>query len=85
MAASAASSWVEMLGESVKRTDFDGLGEVPLERLKDEVDGMRGRRSLARAKSGESAESLGWFVEEADLVGKPRNWEVRSSYWVRSL
>ncbi len=74
-----------MLGESVKRTDLEGLGELPSARRKDEEDGMRGRGSLARAKAGERVGSLGCrAAEEEDLAGKPRNWEVRSSYWVRS-
>lgn len=69
----------------MKRTDLEGFGELPPERLKDDEEGMRGRRSLARAKAGERVGSFGcWAVEEADLEGKPRNWEVRSSYWIRS-
>ncbi len=44
----------------MKRTDFEGLGESAAERLRnEEVDGFRGRGSLARAKSAESAGSLG--------------------------
>lgn len=64
-----------MPGESVKRTDLEGLGELPSARLKDEDEGMRGRGSFARAKAGERVGSFGcWVVEEEDtLVGKPRN------------
>ncbi len=72
-----------MFGESVKRTDFEGFGDVPVDLLKDEEEGMRGRRSLARAKSGVRAGLFGWSVEEVVLEGKPRNCEVRSSYWLR--
>lgn len=48
-----------MLGESVKRTDLEGLGEVPPERLKDDEEGMRGRGSLARANAGDRAGLFG--------------------------
>ena len=72
-----------MFGESVKRTDLEGLGDVPVDRLKEEEEGMRGRRSLARAKSGVRVGLFGWAVEEFDSEGKPRNWDVRSSYWLR--
>lgn len=68
----------------MKRTDFEGLGDVPpVERLKDEEDGMRGRRSLARAKSSVRAGLLGWVIDVVDVDGKPRNWDVKSAYWVR--
>ena len=43
----------------MKRTDLEGLGDVPADRLNDEDEGMRGRRSLARAKSGVRAELFG--------------------------
>lgn len=46
---------------------------------------MRGRLSFAAAKSGAREESFGCDVDEAvDVVGKPRNWDCRSSYWSRS-
>jgi len=69
----------------VKRTDLEGLGESAAERLrKEEEDGIRGRGSLARAKSADRAWSLGCVIEETDLVGKPRNWDVRSSNCCRN-
>ena len=68
----------------MKRTDLEGLGELlPVRLRKDEDDGFCGRLSFARAKSGDRTVSLGRDVEEGDLEGKPRNWDVRSSNWVR--
>jgi hypothetical protein len=47
---------------------------------KEEEDATRGR-SEARAKSSDSAGSLGWdIVEEVVVVGMPRNWDTRSLY-----
>lgn len=44
----------------MKRTDLEGLGESPAERfMNEDEDGMRGRMSLALAKSEERAGSLG--------------------------
>ena len=58
----------------MKRTD---LGVV-VERFRDEA-GACPRRSLACSKSGSSEGVLGWAME-VEVVGKPRNWDVRSSY-----
>ena len=70
---------------SVNRTDFEGLGESgPVRFRKDDEEGFRGRRSLAWAKSAARAGSLGCEIEEkVAWVGKPRNWDVRSSYCFR--
>ena len=55
-------------------TDLEGFGEEVFgERLKDEEEGIRGRVSCAWAKSEERDGSLGWVIEAAELVGKPRN------------
>ena len=68
------------LGLSVKRTDFEGLGEVTVGRFNEDGDeGCRGCGSLAWANSGLKAGSLGCNLVEEDVVGKPRNWEVKSS------
>lgn len=68
----------------MNRTDLDAFGESPPLRFRNEdEDGFRGRRSLAWAKSAARAGSLGRDVEEGDCVGKPRNWDVRSSYCFR--
>jgi len=63
-----ASSCGSTAGLSVKRTDLEML---------------RGRVLLAEAKSGSSAGVFGSEMAEGELVGKPRNWDVRSSNWVR--
>ena len=63
-----ASSCGSPDGLSVKRTDFEAL---------------RGRVLLAEAKSELRAGVFGWAIAEVELVGKPRNWEVRSLSWVR--
>ena len=82
MAASSGSGEV-----SRKRTDLLGLGEVVAEpgfRLrKEEGVGLGGREGfwVACAKSSAKEGSLGWVV--VDVLGNPRNWEVRSSYCVR--
>ena len=62
-------------GASVKRTDLERLGESVAERFMNEEDeGIRGRVSLAWAKSDDKAGSLGWLtVDEVDFVGNPRN------------
>lgn len=78
----ASSSGVEL---SRKRTDFEGVGEEGFgERLKEEDEGIRGRVSFARANDGEREGSFGLFIEDWEVVGKPRNRDVRSSNWVRS-
>ena len=46
---------------------------------KEDDDGFRGRIFFAAAKSGERPGSLGWESEGLEVVGKPRNWDVRSS------
>ena len=70
---------------SRKRTDLEGVGEdVFGERRNEEAEGIRGRVSFAWAKDEERDGSLGLLMEDCEVVGKPRNWEVRSSYWVRS-
>ena len=67
-------------GASVNLTDLSGLGESAAERFrKEDDDGFRGRIFFAAAKSGERAGSLGWETEGLEVVGKPRNWDVRSS------
>ncbi len=68
----------------MKRTDLDGFGESAAERLRNEdEEGTRGRESLAWAKSADKARVLGCNLDgEEDLVEKPRNWDVRSSYWL---
>ena len=59
---------------------MSGLGESAGERLrKDDEEGFRGRILFAATKSGERAGSLGWDTEGLVVVGKPRNWDVRSS------
>ena len=55
-----------------------------MERLRTEEEGVRGFGDLAWAKSVLRDGSLGFVVvDEAVVVGKPRNWEVRSSNWDR--
>lgn len=52
---------------------------------KEEEEGIRGR-SLAAVKSCCRAEELGSVMADERgvvLLGKPRNWDVRSSYWLR--
>ena len=49
-------------------------------RLKEEEEGRRGRGSLAWAKEEEREGSFGWVSVEVDVVEKPWNWDVRSSY-----
>lgn len=67
----------------MKRTDLDGFGESPGRFRKEEDEGFRGRRSLAWAKSAARAGSLGCDIDEVEWLGKPRNWDVRSSYCFR--
>ena len=69
----ASSSGSE--GASVKRTDFERLGESAVERFMNEEDeGMRGRVFFAWAKSDDKAGSLGWLtLDVVDFVGNPRN------------
>ena len=50
---------------------------------KEDDEGLRGRIFLAAAKSGERAGSLGSETDGLEVVGKPRNWEVRSSNCLR--
>ena len=65
-------------------TDLSGLGESVGERLrKEDEDGFRGRIFLAAAKSEERAGWLGSEMDGLEVVGKPRNWEVRSSNCLR--
>lgn len=65
-------------------TDLSGLGESAAERLrKEDEDGFRGRIFFAAAKSGERAGLLGWETDGLEVVGKPRNWDVRSSNCLR--
>lgn len=68
---------------SVKRTDLEMFGDCA-ERLRTEEEGVRGLGDLAWAKSVLREVSLGFVVvEEVVAVGKPRNWEIRSSNWDR--
>jgi len=67
----------------VKRTDFEVFGDCA-ERLRTEEEGVRGLGDLAWAKSGLSEGLLGFVVvDEAVVVGNPRNWEVKLSNWDR--
>jgi hypothetical protein len=67
----------------VKRTDLEVFGDCA-ERLRTEEEGVRGLVDLAWAKSGSSEGLLGLvMIDEAVVVGKPRNWEVKSSNWDR--
>lgn len=47
------------MGLSWKRTDLEGLGELPERFRKDDEEGTRGRGSLARAKSAARAGLFG--------------------------
>lgn len=68
----------------MKRTDLDGFGESAPGRFSNEdEEGFRGRRSSAWAKSAARAGSFGCDIEDVDWLGKPRNWDVRSSYCFR--
>ena len=65
-------------------TDLSGLDESVAERLrKEDEEGFRGRIIFAAAKSDERAGSLGWETDGLEVVGKPRNWDVRSSNCLR--
>lgn len=48
-----------------------------------DLEMLRGRVLLAEAKSDSRAGVFGSEMAEGELVGKPRNWDVRSSSWVR--
>ena len=72
-------------GVSWKRTDLEVGGVVGVRFRKEDDEGLEGREGwlFAAEKSGAREGLLGWDinVEGADdVVGKPRNWEVRSSY-----
>lgn len=72
-----------MTGLSWKRTDLEGLLELPVRFRKDEEAGSCGRGSLGRAESAErTGGSFGLNHDEVDLVGNPRNCDVRSSNWL---
>lgn len=68
--------------ESRKRTDLEGLGDETAERLrKDEEEGFDGCMDFATANSEVRVGSLDVvWIEGIDFDGKPRNWDVRSSY-----